>query len=52
MAWSSDAIESYLADVLDAAIDRQIVEAYTRQPQAEDTAWEAALRESIAAEPW
>ena len=47
-----EAIQAYLADALDAAIDRQILEAYKRRPQAEDPAWEAALRESIAAEPW
>ena len=47
-----DAIETYLADSLDAAIDHQIVDSYTRQPQVDDPAWEAALRASIAAEPW
>lgn len=47
-----EAIEAYLADTLDAAIDREIIEAYRRQPQTADPAWEAALRESIAAEPW
>jgi metal-responsive CopG/Arc/MetJ family transcriptional regulator len=47
-----EAIESYLAEALDAAIDREIVEAYRRRPQADDPVWEAALRESIAAEPW
>lgn len=47
-----DAIESYLAVALDAAIDRQIVESYTRRPQVDDPAWEAALRASITAEPW
>ncbi|MCA1832168.1 MAG: CopG family ribbon-helix-helix protein [Actinomycetota bacterium] len=47
-----EAIEAYLADALNAAIDREIVEAYRRQPQVDDPAWEAALRESISAEPW
>jgi len=47
-----DAIEAYLAEALDAAIDRQIVQAYERRPQEGDPAWDAALRESIAAEPW
>lgn len=47
-----EAIETYLADALDAAIDHQIVEAYERRPQVEDPAWEAALRESIMTEPW
>ena len=47
-----EAIEAHLAETLDAATDRQIVEAYRRQPQADDPAWEAALRESIASEPW
>jgi predicted transcriptional regulator len=47
-----EAIETYLAETLDAAIDREIVEAYTRRPQSEDPAWEASLRESITAEPW
>jgi metal-responsive CopG/Arc/MetJ family transcriptional regulator len=47
-----EAVERYLADSLDAAIDEQIVDAYTRRPQPEDPAWEAALRASITAEPW
>lgn len=47
-----EAIAAYLAEALDAAIDREIVEAYQRRPQADDPAWEAALRESIASEPW
>lgn len=47
-----EAIEAYLADALDAAIDREIIEAYERQPQRSDPAWEASLRESIAGEPW
>lgn len=47
-----DAIKTYLADALDAVIDRQIIEAYKRRPQVDDPAWEAALRSSIAAEPW
>jgi metal-responsive CopG/Arc/MetJ family transcriptional regulator len=47
-----EAIEAYLTEALDAAIDRKIVQAYQRKPQAEDPAWEAALRESISAEPW
>lgn len=45
-------IERYLTEGIDAAIDRQIVEAYTRMPQGQDPAWEAALRASIADEPW
>ncbi|MEX2554638.1 MAG: ribbon-helix-helix protein, CopG family [Actinomycetota bacterium] len=47
-----EAVETYLADAIGAAIDNQIVEAYTRRPQVADAAWEASLRESIAAEPW
>lgn len=47
-----EAIEAYLSNALGAAIDRQIVDAYTRHPQIPDPAWEDALRSSIAAEPW
>jgi predicted DNA-binding protein len=47
-----DAVEAYLADTIDAAIDREIVEAYQREPQGDDPAWESALRASIDAEPW
>ena len=47
-----EAIEAYLAQTIDAAIDREIVEAYKRVPQDADPAWEATLRESIATEPW
>ena len=46
-----EAVERYLADDHEAQLDRQIVEAYTRQPP--DDAWsDEAARRMIAAEPW
>jgi metal-responsive CopG/Arc/MetJ family transcriptional regulator len=48
-----DALEQYLAAEREAAIDRAIVEGYTRIPQDEHDPWaEAAAIESIRAEPW
>jgi metal-responsive CopG/Arc/MetJ family transcriptional regulator len=47
-----DAIEQYLAADRDAAIDRAIVEGYTRIPQEPDPWAEAAAKRSIAEEPW
>ncbi len=48
-----DAVEQYLAAEREAAIDRAIVEGYTRTPQDEHDPWaEAAAIESIRAEPW
>lgn len=47
-----DAIEAYLADDREAAIDRAIVDGYTRVPPAEDFGAEWAARTLIAAEPW
>jgi len=49
-----DAVASYLADDRDAALDAEMVEAYRRVPEpVEEIVWaEAALRESIAEEPW
>lgn len=49
-----DAVASYLADDRDAALDAEMVEAYRRVPEpVEEMVWaEAALRESIAEEPW
>ena len=46
-----EAIEHYLAADREAEIDRQIVEAYTRQPP-EDVWAEQAAKTMIAAEPW
>jgi metal-responsive CopG/Arc/MetJ family transcriptional regulator len=46
-----EAIVRLLAEDRDAQIDRQIVEAYTRQPQEEIWAAEAA-RLLVEAEPW
>ena len=46
-----EAIESYLADDRDAAIDDAIVDGYTRIPP-EDLGAEWAARMLIAAEPW
>ena len=48
-----NAIEQYLRDELEAAIDRAIVDGYTRIPPPERDPWaEAAARDSIAEEPW
>jgi metal-responsive CopG/Arc/MetJ family transcriptional regulator len=48
-----EALEQYLAADREAAIDRAIVEGYTRIPQEEHDPWaEAAARRSIAEEPW
>lgn len=46
-----EAVERYLADDREAAIDRLIVDAYTQQPQ-EDLGAEQAAKRLIAAEPW
>jgi metal-responsive CopG/Arc/MetJ family transcriptional regulator len=47
------AIETYIATDEDAAIDRAIVEGYTRIPPPEHDRWaEAAARRSITEEPW
>lgn len=47
-----EAIQSYLKDVLEEEVDRQIVAGYRKKPQKADRWAEAAARESIAAEPW
>lgn len=47
-----EAIERYLAVERETAIDRAIVEGYTRIPQEPDPWAEAAARRSIAEEPW
>lgn len=47
-----EALEAYLAEGIEAEIDRRIVEAYTRIPQEEDPWDEEAGRRSIAEEPW
>lgn len=46
------AIEFYLAEDREAAIDRAIIEGYTRMPQEPDPWADAAARRSIAEEPW
>lgn len=46
------AIEHHLAEDREAAIDRQIVEGYTRHPQEPDPWADAAAKRSIADEPW
>ena len=46
------AIEDYLEDEREAAIDAAIIEGYTRIPQEEDPWAHAAARRSIADEPW
>jgi metal-responsive CopG/Arc/MetJ family transcriptional regulator len=48
-----EAVEQYLAAERAAAIDRAIVEGYTRIPPDEPDPWaEIAATESIRAEPW
>jgi metal-responsive CopG/Arc/MetJ family transcriptional regulator len=48
-----EAVERYVAEDREAAIDRAIVDGYTRIPQPEHDPWaEAAAVESIRAEPW
>jgi metal-responsive CopG/Arc/MetJ family transcriptional regulator len=47
-----EAIEAYLADDREAAIDQAVVEGYTRIPPAEDYGAEWAARTVVAAEPW
>src|SRR6266511_503357 len=47
------AVERELAAEREAAIDKAIVEGYTRIPQPERDPWaEAAAKRSIADEPW
>ncbi|MGI8422419.1 MAG: CopG family ribbon-helix-helix protein [Gaiellaceae bacterium] len=47
------AVEEYLHDEREAAIDAAIVEGYTRIPPDERDPWiEASARESIARDPW
>ena len=46
------AVERYLQEELEGDIDRQMIEGYGRIPQKADPYFEAAARESIAAEPW
>lgn len=46
-----EAVERYLAEDHEAELDRQIVEAYSRQPP-EDASSDEAARRMIAAEPW
>ena len=47
-----EAIEAYLAVDRDAAIDRAIVDGYSRLPPTEDVGAVWAARASIASEPW
>jgi len=49
-----EALESYLHDDVEAEIDRQIVEGYTRAPQdAGELHWaQAGARDAIREEPW
>jgi metal-responsive CopG/Arc/MetJ family transcriptional regulator len=46
------AVERYLREELEGDTDRQIVEGYRRVPQESDPYFDAAARDSIAAEPW
>jgi len=46
------AIEAFLYDERQAAIDAAIIEAYTRIPDEDDPWAHAAARRSIAEEPW
>lgn len=47
-----EAVERYLAETLEAEIDRRIVEGYRRLPQEEDPRVEEMAKASIAQEPW
>ena len=47
-----EAIERYLAEDREAATDRLIIEAYTRQPPDDDAFNDEAARRMIASEPW
>jgi hypothetical protein len=47
-----EAVEAYLAAGRSAAVDRAIVDGYTRIPPEDDPWAEAAARESIRREPW
>jgi Arc/MetJ-type ribon-helix-helix transcriptional regulator len=49
-----EAVDRLLSAEEQAAIDRAIIEGYTRMPQTEEELrWaEAAARRSVAAEPW
>jgi metal-responsive CopG/Arc/MetJ family transcriptional regulator len=47
-----EAVSGYLAGDLEAAIDRRLVDAYTREPQEDLTEAESAAVALIAAEPW
>lgn len=47
-----EALEAYLAEGIEAEIDRAIIEGYTRVPQQEDPWAEEAGRRSIEEEPW
>jgi Arc/MetJ-type ribon-helix-helix transcriptional regulator len=47
-----EAVASYLADDLDAEIDRRIVASYSRQPQEDLLGADATALAMIAAEPW
>jgi metal-responsive CopG/Arc/MetJ family transcriptional regulator len=47
-----EALAEYLHDEQEAEIDRQIVEAYTRQPQEDLLGAMEIARAMIAAEPW
>ena len=49
----TQAVEAYIAGDEHSAIDRAIVDGYTRIPPPEHDPWaEAATIESIRAEPW
>lgn len=47
-----EAVEQYLHEDIEAEIDRQIVEGYTRIPQEPDPWADLFARESIRREPW
>jgi metal-responsive CopG/Arc/MetJ family transcriptional regulator len=47
-----DAIETYLSDDIEAAIDAAIVDGYTRIPDEPDPWSELLGRESMRQEPW
>ncbi len=47
-----DAVERYLAQDRSAAVDRAIIDGYTRIPPRDDRWHDAAFEDSLADEPW
>lgn len=47
-----EALAGYLSEDREGAIDRAIVESYTRHPQEDLVGFDAAAKALIGAEPW